>query len=64
MLKDHFEKISEVDQVPMMWDFMLKEMLPALYESNWYNTGENKKMLCPDGTVPKGPCVRSQEVGA
>ena len=35
MMEQHPEKFQEVTQVPELWEFLLDEWVPAVYEQNW-----------------------------
>ena len=49
MMRDHLEKFEEVTQVPELWEFLLGEWVPAVYEETWYNDGDTD-FECPDKT--------------
>ena len=46
-------------KVPELWEFLLDEWVPAVYEGDWYNDGDMPEMPCPDGST--GACPRSQD---
>jgi len=58
MMRQHLEKFEEVKQVPDLWQFLLEEWVPALYNEEWYNAGDIPELACPDGTTG-APCKRS-----
>ena len=45
--------------MPELWEFLLAEWVPALYEEDWYNTGDTA-LPCPDGSRG-APCKRSPD---
>ena len=55
MMRQHLEKFEEVTQVPELWEFLLGEWVPAVYEETWYNDGDTD-FECPDKS--KGKCPR------
>ena len=53
------EKFEEVKEVPDLWKFLLDDWVPAIYDNEWYNDGDNDLFPCPDGKTEK--CQRSDE---
>ena len=43
------EKFEEVKQVPDLWNFLLNDWVPAIYDTRWYNDGDSELFSCPDG---------------
>jgi len=75
IVKQQFSDAESVSQIPEMWDFFIRKkgLIDRIYEDEWYNSGDNINIRCPDKKREDckydekgrwtclGPCKRSQE---